>query len=461
MSSHLKMQLNTKFILDIIVTLLISASLLNGTNLHAEEPPPPGDMEQSEYRGIMKNLKKGIWIPYANWNLYVKEGFRIDSPGKNFTLKINLSVMADGGYISADEELETAFPDLEGPSFDFRWLRLTGFGTIYDWAQFKLDIDFANIRDVKDNYIRLTKLPLIGFLTLGHMKEPFSLEAWAGLKAVTFMERALPVNAFAPGRNFGIRYYRSTLDQLLTWGVGAYLNTGSFGSVGDTRNQLSEANGWNLTGRITYRAQYEDEGRRLMHLGFSYTHRFRNESDPDFRVVSRVRPETRLSDDRLVDTGEFLTDGAGVFNPELAYVKGPISFQGEYFHVFNDSEPENDPTFWGFYLYGSYFLTGEHRHYGRRAGTFFRLQPNQDFHFRQGGWGAWELATRFSLIDLNDEGIRGGKEANFTAGLNWYLNLKMRFMLNYIRAKVKNRATSPSVGSGDAHIFQARFQFEF
>jgi phosphate-selective porin OprO/OprP len=160
-----------------------------------------------------------------------------------------------------------------------------------------------------------------------------------------------------------------------------------------------------------------------------------------------------------VDTGKFLTDGGDIINPEFAMVTGPLSFQGEYFHVFQDASALGDPNFWGFYLYGSYFLTGEYRNYGRRSGTFFRLKPN--FHPQKGGWGAWEVAARFSHVDLNGGAIRGGKEANFTAGLNWYLTRNTRFMFNYIRAKVKDRETPPSVDSGRAHIFQARFQIEF
>jgi phosphate-selective porin OprO/OprP len=62
---------------------------------------------------------------------------------------------------------------------------------------------------------------------------------------------------------------------------------------------------------------------------------------------------------------------------------------------------------------------------------------------------------------LNSGAIRGGKEFDFTAGLNWYLNKKTRFMFNYIRAKVEDRETQPAVEEGSADIFQARFQIEF
>ncbi len=142
-------------------------------------------------------------------------------------------------------------------------------------------------------------------------------------------------------------------------------------------------------------------------------------------------------------------------------VTGPLSFQGEYYHLFNKSKVFGDPNFWGFYLYGSYFLTGEHRNYGERSGTFFRLQPKQNFRPRQGGWGALEVGARVSFIDMNDGAIKGGKEANFTAGLNWYFTKNTRLMFNYVRAYVKDRRTPPAVDSGRAHIFQARFQTEF
>jgi len=99
--------------------------------------------------------------------------------------------------------------------------------------------------------------------------------------------------------------------------------------------------------------------------------------------------------------------------------------------------------------------------YQMSHGFFAKVDPKNNFHFGNGGWGAWELAGRFSFIDLNDEGIRGGKETSFTSGLNWYLNRKTRFMLNYIRTHVKDRETSPSFDSGRADIFQGRFQIEF
>jgi phosphate-selective porin OprO and OprP len=112
-------------------------------------------------------------------------------------------------------------------------------------------------------------------------------------------------------------------------------------------------------------------------------------------------------------------------------------------------------------VFGSYFLTGESRNYQASKGTFSPVTPNRDFHFGEGGWGALELAFRFSYVDLNDAGVNGGREHNITGGLNWYLTQDTRLMFNCIRARVKDRDTSPSVDNSLSHIFQIRFQMVF
>jgi len=440
-----------------VLSAAFSLLLVSSSNIQAASPSP--EKFASIYDEGMGIAEEGVRGPVGDWHYYWKDGFHIDSPEKNFTLRTNLSIMVDGGYIGADDELKRAFPDLEGPNVEFRQLRVSTIGTLYDWAEFKLSIDFANVRDIKDEWIRFTKIPYIGHITLGYMKEPFSLENWTSLSSITFMERSLPTEAFAPGRNFGIRRHTTALDQRMTWALGAFLNTGSFSDVGDSKDQISEANGWDLTARVTYLPLYEENGKRLLHLGFSYSHLFRGQEDVRSQV--RTRPESRLTDDRLVDRGEFFTDSADLIDAEFAIVNGSLSFQGEYFHVFEDADASGNPNFWGFYLFGNYFITGEYRNYGRKSGTFFRLEPKHDFRPFKGGWGALEMTSRFSYIDLNSAAIRGGKEFNFTAGLNWYLSKKTRFMFNYVRAKVKDRKIPPAVEDGSADIFQARFQIEF
>ena len=445
----------SKYFILVVILACCFLSLIGVSKVLADFPQPK--KIDSFYKSLSERAEEGVRGSIGDWHYYWKDGYRIDSPEKNFTLKTNLSIMVDGGYIGADDELKRAFPVLEGANVEFRQLRVSIYGTLYDWAEFKVDIDFANVRDIKDDWIQFTKIPYIGHFTVGHMKEPFSLEEWTSGKSRTFMERALPTEAFAPGRNFGIRRHTATSGQRMTWAAGAFLNTGSFSDAGDAKDQISEANGWDLTARITGIPLYEENGKKLLHLGLSYSHQFRDSEDVGKQL--RTRPESRLTDDRLVDTGELFLNSADLIDAEFAIVKGPLSFQGEFYYIFENADELSNPEFWGFYLFGNYFITGEHRNYSRQSGTFYSLEPKNHFRPFKGEWGAWELTSRFSYIDLNSEAIRGGKEFDFTAGLNWYLNKKTRFMFNYIRAKIEDRETPPPVDNGHADIFQARFQF--
>ncbi len=61
--------------------------------------------------------------------------------------------------------------------------------------------DFAGgDADFKDVYVGLKKLPGVGTLKVGHFKEAFGLEELTSSKYITFIERSLPTEAFAPSR---------------------------------------------------------------------------------------------------------------------------------------------------------------------------------------------------------------------------------------------------------------------
>jgi phosphate-selective porin OprO and OprP len=440
-----------KFTGVFIVSLIV---VISGNNVNAGSSS--ADSLTSKYQTFNEKAEKGVKDPITGYHISWKEGFRLVSPKKNLKVKIGGKLIVDGGNIDADDELQRAFPDLDGSDIDFRNLSVDIFGTIYDKVDFRLEIDFANARDIKDNWIRFSNNPYLKHIKFGHMKEPFSLEEQTGINSITFMERALPVLAFSQGRNIGIRYDHPLSNIPINGSAGIFLNTGSFGNLGEGNNQLSDANGINLTARFTGTPWYEEAGRKLLHFGLSYTHGFRDENDIQFRA----RPESRLTDVRLVDTGKFQADGIDKIGTEVAVVSGPLSFQGECFYALTDSASKDDPEFWGAYAYLSYFITGEHRIYKRSAGTFSLGEQNYRFDPLKREWGAWELGMRYSYVDLNDADIKGGKERNFTASVNWYHRKNIRVMLNYILANVKDKE-SPLIENGRTNIFQTRLQIIF
>jgi phosphate-selective porin OprO/OprP len=120
--------------------------------------------------------------------------------------------------------------------------------------------------------------------------------------------------------------------------------------------------------------------------------------------------------------------------------------QGEYFDINVERRIPNsaagDPQFEGWYVQGSWTITGEPRRYAMASATFDSPRPAKNFSLRDGGWGAWELGARYSLLDLNHNrgvpggpltpgAIRGGEQEIVTLGLNWYPNQAVRLSASF------------------------------
>ena len=58
-----------------------------------------------------------------------------------------------------------------------------------------------------------------------------------------------------------------------------------------------------------------------------------------------------------------------MFGAELAGSYGPAHFSAEYMHASVDGLGYDHDTLEGFYVYGGYFLTGEHRPYDDKKGA--------------------------------------------------------------------------------------------
>jgi phosphate-selective porin OprO/OprP len=412
-------------------------------------------------RAALKVEKQGM-APLAvedvkdnDLHTFWKEGLRFDSRDKQFKIKVGGRIQADFASISADNDIEDAFTsDFQGHGTEFRRARLFVSGTLYDDIIFKAQYDFAGgDADFNDMWLGLNNLPMVGRVRIGHQKEPLSLEALTSSNHNPFMERGLP-NAFSPGRNTGIGFNDAVLENRMTWGLGFYQNVGSFGG------SFSDTADFNLTGRISGLPYFERKGRELVHLGVGYSHQFRNDSGNGTSIQYRARPESNLAN-RLVDTGPIAADGVDLYNAEAAMVWGPLSLQGECFYSAVDSNTAGDPNFSGYYALISYFLTGEYRPYNAKMGSFGRLKPKNDYDLSNGSYGAWELAARYSSIDLNDAGIQGGEVADFTLGINWYLNPNSRVTLNWVHAEIEDRTQGVTIGDGSADIVQSRFQVDF
>ncbi|MBK1717226.1 OprO/OprP family phosphate-selective porin [Thiocystis violacea] len=361
-----------------------------------------------------------------------EDRLRYVSADERFSIRLGGRLHADIAQIDG-ESLTSA--ETEG---ELRRARLSLSGTAFgDW-RFRYEQDFAADQDaqIKDAWIGYQGLDRVR-VRAGNLQEPVSLEELTSSNATTFMERALP-NALVAGYSLGLLAE--------TWGQDWTAALGGFeGRIRAREEEVDQ--GWGLAGRAVY-APVNAAGRRL-HAGVSFAYR---EPPGDRRLAFSSQPEINLSERRLVSTGtlsdvdDTLTGGI-----ELAGIWGPWSLQAEYLRTEVRRSPRTDVTFQGWYVLGSWFITGGRRAYDARTGTFDPVRPS-------GTWGAWELAARYSVLDLDDGPITGGEERNWTLGVNWYANRQTRLMVNWIDAEA-----DPN-GDGDREdlrAIQARVQFFF
>jgi len=387
-----------------------------------------------------------------------------EADAKKPTVKWSGQLQADFYFFDQDEVSQDTYGDIQNGEA-FRRARLAMLGD-YGPAEYRIEMDFAlpGRPSFLDVYAGLHDVPLLQRVRVGHFFEPFSLERLTPNRYVTFMERGLPDQPFAPARNTGIMANGTCFDERSAWGVGFFRSDSDvFGDeVGDNFESA-------VTGRMTYLPYYEEacESAEYVHLGAAYSIRGANAGQVRFRS----QPEARIGAATpnvpfFVDTGNIAADFFQLMGTEFAWVNGPFSLQSEFMLVPVDATAQGDLFFHAWYVTASYFLTGEYRPYNKKFGVFDRVTPKRDFMRYVGkpedkctefGPGAWELAMRLSHIDLNDKGVRGGELTDLTVGANWYLNPYLRVTFNYIHAFANN----PTDGQSGTNIFATRVGFEF
>jgi len=365
-------------------------------------------------------------------------GFGFESADGSFRLRFKGKLDNDWAFFSADPDVAAASDRFDNGT-EFRRARVGLSGRLHDWLKFKATFDFSDdASGFRDIYLEPRKVGGLDTLRVGHFKEPFGLENLTGSSAITLMERGLPT-ALAPGRNMGLMARDRFLDKRATWAVGAFRETDSTG-IGTDSDAGQE---FAVTARLTGLPWYQDKGRRLAHLGLSFSHR--NPDDGEVRF--RESPESHLAPN-LVTTGTFLADTVQLAMLEGAVVHGPWSLQAELAQAAVTTPGGNDPAFRSMTVMTSCFVTGESRVYDREVGAFDPVLPCSPFLGGDGS-GAWEVAARYSELDLNDSGIPGGELRDLSLGVNWYLDANTRFQLNYVIADLET--------FGNARILQFRF----
>ena len=398
-------------------------------------------------------------------------GPRFESPKSDFTIQFVGTIQPEVTFYN--QSGRGAGGPMLNNGTDFRRAHFGVQGTAFGDFNYQLVFDGAalggvasSIRDATIAYAGLRRFTF----TFGNQKPQNGLEPTFSDRsnASTFLEPGLPAalatvngaRAIGARVSAGSNHYSAT--------IGLFAD-----DINNANIATPFAEGWGVHGRATF-APINEPG-RLIHLGASGYWREPGTTTPtaaepiNSQLRYRAQPEVTADAARLADTGVLARAKSYTYvGLEAAGVYGPFSIQGEYAASRVDQVPGRvDLSFNGAYVMASLFLTGESRVYDSRNGVFTRLAPKRPFG-KNGGAGAFEIAARWSKLDLDSHvdqlalgGVRGGTLTDYTLGMNWYLNPYLRVMVNYIHADAEKRSATNVDQGTDADILALRLHQEW
>jgi len=365
-----------------------------------------------------------------------RSGFKFESADKDFSLQIRGLIQADSRFFQDDKSDATPVTD---DTFELRRARLLLLGKLYGNFNYFFQTEFgggnARLLDAMIDYKLMPELSI----RAGRFLVPFGLEHFNGAPFLTFVERSLVEN-LVPDRDNGIQFFGDIGSGLLEYEVG--VGNGVRDCCGDAAN-LDTSDDKEFFGRVFSApfAKTSFEPLKDLRLGIAATSGDQTGSlaSQKFRSAGRqvffnYAGDVEANGDRFR------------IAPQLFYSWNSFGLLGEY--VLGSQELKNnanqkariDNSAWQ--VAASYVLTGEQLNYRSNYPIWqngLSVKPANDFNPFKGKWGAFEVATRYNQLNV-DNGVFNGfanidssarRARSWEVGLNWYLNKHIKAQLDY------------------------------
>jgi len=282
-----------------------------------------------------------------------------------------------------------------------------------------------------------------GNFFFGRTKEGFSTsKIMVGYQGWT-NERATMNDALVPILADGVKWSGYIPNGKLVYNIGFFR---------DTRSEIESFNKHDR--QTAFRAVWlpfagREKEKGVLHIAVQARHALADDGELQYRS----KPESFQAQSYAIDSGKFAAEYANAYGVETYYRPGPLMFGMEYYFNKAKAPDSGDPMFHGGEVMMAYVFTGETKPYNVRGAYFERLSPSRPVF--GGGPGAWELVTRFSYTDMDDQAIHGGKFWRFTPMVNWHMsdNVRLEFVYGY--------SSLARFGvTGKTHFFQSRLQLQ-
>jgi phosphate-selective porin OprO/OprP len=388
--------------------------------------PNPGADKSSASPSADKSSATKETTLTAGW----KNGFYIQSTDKDFVMRITGQIQADYRYYMNNNDT-TDFN-----TYLIRRARLGVEADMFKYYEFRLLPDFGQgTAVVQDAYMNIHYVDYLQ-VESGKFKQPFSFEQLIQDRFIPTIERSM-IDQLVPARDIGVMLHgKNVWNQSFDYGVS--VSNGEINGSGDTNGDKD------LVWRVAvhpFRAYEEADFLRYIQFGMSGS--IGKEEEP-------VNPQT-LKTPFFVPFFQFnptvRADGIRFrYSPEVVYFWQGFGFAAQYYKESEQLRPIATSRFLidvpmdGFYVLGTWLLTGEERtEYSQAVEPLRNFDPCHPFSCP----GAWELVARVSRLEVDTKVFRGGAvnladatrfsrgATEMTLGFNWYLNKWFRTQVNW------------------------------
>jgi phosphate-selective porin OprO/OprP len=400
-----------------------------------ERAKDKAQMEKDRMAALIAGVEKGK--PY------------LKSADGDFRFELDGRVYLDYDVAEGDAKALTG-PDL-ADRFLVRAARLGVTGQLYKWIDLKIEADFTQAITLKDGYIDFRFMPGLA-LRAGQFKTPFSQEELTSSRFIDFVDRSV-LNELAPARDAGAMLHGQFFDGILSYAVGVFNGAGE--------NGVDNSDGKDAVGRVVIAPFKPTKNYWLKGLQVAGDMTY---GDQDSSASAQGRNVARTNPRFTFFTAQPARGDRERLGAELYWPIGPGSLKFEWaqqrnerIHLGSGGADLADVYATAWFVTGTFILTGEDK---PLAGPVIPKRPFNPLA-KEFGMGAWELALRYSELFFESDspvdffdgnignGITGGGVTAengvrvITAGVNWYLNPRVRYMLNWSHYEYDNDLGTP------------------
>jgi phosphate-selective porin OprO/OprP len=419
------------------------------------------------------------------------DGLLLEDPQNRWRLRFTGRALADYRAFSPDV--------IASDTFSVRQARL-GMNLTFmrDWSIYvegEYSGTASNSNVILSNaYVDWQVMPSTLRLRFGQFKPLFGLEHTDRVPYFDFTERGLPAGLI---QNFlfdrGVMALGSPTKGLY---YGVSLTNGSGQNIDERQSNATEtrADGKDFTARLAFNlAQAMDWRDLIVQVGGSYKDgtQANSVSNPysaasittEGRGVSFFTPQAFNPSSGPAQVGEI---ERRLYGLEAILARGPVKLQGEYLSARYSGERIAAPVggferdLSGYYVSAMWLITGERYADAYRDSIIARIRPRNNFSWKDGTWGAWELGLRYSTFDGSDfstgnPDFTGRPSTSSTAlvqtvateaqaytfGIKWLPNPYVRFLFNYIRTEFDEDIVVGGERIGHEDAINLRAQLDF